>query len=113
MKKELAELLKKRIYIGTSSWKYEGWRGLVYHHNYSSEKNFNENCLKEYAATFPTVGVDHTYYAWPSTTTFQKYMDQTPSHFKFGIKVTEKITVLREYAADRAKAYARWVARIE
>ncbi len=88
-------LRKKRIYLGTSSWKYPGWKGLVYRREYKSEKSFNETCLEEYAETFPTVGVDHTYYTWPTERQFEKYVSQTPETFRFGLKATENTTVFK------------------
>ncbi|MBI4403344.1 MAG: DUF72 domain-containing protein [Deltaproteobacteria bacterium] len=88
-------LLDKNIYLGTSSWKYPGWKGIVYRGDYPSEKQFNETCLKEYSEHYPTVGVDHTYYAWPGQAGIQKYMSLTPDFFRFGFKVTEKVTVLK------------------
>jgi hypothetical protein len=51
----------ERVYIGGSSWKYEGWIGQVYSRaNYLargrfSRQLFESNCLKEYARAFPTV----------------------------------------------------------
>lgn len=95
MKEALQALANRRIYVGTSSWKYPGWKGLVYHREYRSEKQFNDTCLEEYAETFTTVGVDHTYYAWPTEKGFEKYCAQVPTAFKFGLKVTEEITVVR------------------
>ncbi len=95
MKDQLQALAKRQIYIGTSSWKYPGWKGFVYLRPYQSEKKFNETCLEEYAETFSTVGVDHTYYTWPTKKGFEKYLAQVPNHFRFGLKVTEKITVFR------------------
>lgn len=88
-------LLKKGIYIGTSSWKYPGWTGVIYNKKYKTQKEFNETALAEYAEHYPTVGIDHTYYDWPSPKGIQKYAAQVPTHFRFGLKVTEAITVLR------------------
>lgn len=95
MDARLADLLSHGIYIGTSSWKYPGWKGRVYRKDYPSERAFAENSLEEYAEHYPAVGVDHTYYAWPNPTTFRKYVEQTPAHFRFGLKVTDAITVFR------------------
>lgn len=110
---KIAALAQKSIYFGTSSWKYEGWKyegwkELVYHRPYKSDKQFNEECLTEYSGIYSTVGVDHTYYAWPSPTTFEKYVDQTPEHFLFGLKATERVTVfqypkLKRYGKDAGK----------
>lgn len=81
------------IYFGTSSWKYTGWKGLIYHDTYASEKDFGERSLTEYSQRYPCVGVDHTYYAWPTTSLFGKYVDQTPESFRFLLKATEEVTV--------------------
>lgn len=102
-------LLRQRgVFFGTSSWKYEGWKGLVYKKAYPSTKAFERECLTEYALHYPTVGVDHTYYAWPSEKTFQTYMEQTAAPFCFVPKVTERITVFRfpnlpRYGKDAGK----------
>lgn len=95
MQRVIAGLLKKHVYLGTSSWKYPGWKGLVYKKSYQTEKDFNNNCLSEYAEHYPAVGVDHTFYAWPTEKGMQKYVEQTPEYFRFGLKVTERITIFK------------------
>lgn len=108
MDERIRKLLAKRVYVGSSSWKYEGWKGLVYQRPYKSKKEFEETCLSEYAEQYTAVGVDHTYYAWPTKATFERYVRQTPEHFRFGLKATEKITVLqypklKRYGKDAGK----------
>lgn len=104
-------LLKHKIYLGTSSWKYPGWKNLVYRRHYMSEKEFEEKCLEEYAATYTAVGIDHTYYAWPLEKTLKRYAEQTPPEFRFGLKATERVTVfqfpkLKRYGKDAGKINA-------
>ena len=41
----IATLAQKNVFLGTSSWKYPGWRGLVYQQDYASEKEFKQKCL--------------------------------------------------------------------
>lgn len=91
----IKKLQDEQIYIGTSSWKYEGWKGLIYKETYKSEKSFNDNCLSEYAKNYSCVGVDHTFYAWPSPTTFEKYISQVPENFRFVLKATEKVSIFQ------------------
>jgi uncharacterized protein YecE (DUF72 family) len=91
----LHRCLNRSWYFGTSSWKYPGWKGLVYKNSYSSDKQFQENCLKEYAGQYPCVGVDHTYYSWPTMKGFSRYIEQVPESFKFILKATEKVTVFK------------------
>jgi len=99
---------RQGVFFGTSSWKYEGWKGSIYRRTYRSDKQFTSECLNEYAEHYPAVGVDHTYYAWPSPTGFEKYLEQTPDAFRFGLKVTERLTVwqypkLPRYGKDAGK----------
>ena len=57
----LKDLAARHIYIGGSSWKYEGWLGQIYNRsNYLtrgrfSQKRFEAECLTEFAETFPIV----------------------------------------------------------
>lgn len=87
--------MARGVFLGTSSWKYAGWQGWLYSKKYKTKKSFNEDCLVEYAEHFPAVGVDHTYYTWPSEKQFAQYQTQTPPHFRFCLKATETISVLK------------------
>jgi len=105
MDSRIARLREQNIYVGTSSWKYPGWKGWFYKRPYRTEKEFNETCLEEYGSLMTAVGVDHTYYAWPTEKGFAKYAAQTPGNFRFGMKATEKVTVfqypnLKRYGKD-------------
>ena len=68
---KLADLAKVGIHIGTSSWKYAGWRGRLYDEaryvwrGKFAESRFEKNCLTEYSEVFHAVGVDSTFYAFP------------------------------------------------
>jgi uncharacterized protein YecE (DUF72 family) len=111
MNASIQRLAQRNIYFGTSSWKYAGWKGLVYKKDYPSEKAFERECLHEYAANYPIVGVDHTYYAWPMAKTFATYVEQTPDDFRFLLKATERTTVFKfpnlpRYGKDAGQANA-------
>jgi uncharacterized protein YecE (DUF72 family) len=94
----LKQLAAQHIYIGGSSWKYEGWLGQIYTRgNYLSrgrfsQKLFNDTCLKEYAATFPTVCGDFAFYQFPSEEFWRRLFQQTPPGFRFAFKAPEQIT---------------------
>ena len=59
-----AALATQGLYIGTSSWKYNGWTGLIYdvqrycYRGKFAESRFERDCLAEYAQVFKTVCVD-------------------------------------------------------
>ena len=84
---------QSNIYLGTSSWKYEGWLGMVYNQHYPSKKTFRERCLAEYANHFPAVGVDSTFYQFPGDRLVEGLDALTPGHFRFGFKATQEITI--------------------
>ena len=75
MRRQLAKLAADGVFIGTSSWKYLGWRGMLYDEaryvwrGKLAESRFEKNCLTEYGEVFKTVGVDAAYYTFhPSNT---------------------------------------------
>jgi uncharacterized protein YecE (DUF72 family) len=96
---KLRALAGEGIYFGTSSWKYEGWLGSIYSEDrYRTrgklyKKKFDEDCLAEYAATFPTVCGDFAFYQFPSAEYWARLFGSTPLGFLFGLKVPEDLTV--------------------
>ena len=99
MKKKAAALAAKGVYIGTSSWKYEGWFGQLYtparyeFRGKVARTRFERDCLREYADVFKTVSVDAAYYTFPSPEYLQKLADAVPADFRFGFKVTDAVTI--------------------
>ena len=87
---------KKYIHFGTSSWAYEGWKGIVYFKDYA-ENRFKKYCLAEYAADdrFSTVGMDLFFYQPPSEHLLSFYASQLPAGFKACSKVWETLTITR------------------
>jgi len=98
---KLRALAEKGIYLGGSSWKYEGWLGQIYTPSrYAtrgkfSKKRFEETCIAEYAETFPLVCGDFSFYQFPSPQFWQKLFEAAPPTLKFGLKVPEEITCRR------------------
>jgi uncharacterized protein YecE (DUF72 family) len=92
-------LAQRGVYIGTSSWKYEGWLNQLYdpqRYEYRGKlamKRFEQNCLREYAEVFRTVCVDAAFYKFPDHKFLDGMMSQVPDDFQFAFKVTDTITV--------------------
>ena len=97
--RKLTALAAEGIYLGTSSWKYPGWRGLLYddsryvYRGKFAESRFEKNCLAEYAEVFKTVCLDAAYYQFPSEKYLSGLTSQVPTDFQFAFKVTEEITI--------------------
>ncbi len=83
------------IHFGGSSWKYPGWKGMVYTREYPSQKVFERECLGEYSTLFPTVCADFALYDFPDPRQMKALHDQTTGDFTVSLKVTDRITVKR------------------
>jgi uncharacterized protein YecE (DUF72 family) len=94
----LRALAAENVFIGGSSWKYEGWLGQVYsRERYLSRGRFSRRlfeaeCLREYAETFPTVCGDFAFYQFPTEDFWRNLFARAPSGFQFAFKAPERIT---------------------
>jgi uncharacterized protein YecE (DUF72 family) len=99
LKASVAQLHSRGILLGTSSWKYPGWRGQLYEtdryifRGRLSESRFDRLCLSEYAEVFKTVCVDAAYYKFPDCRSLEALISQVPDDFLFTFKVTDEITI--------------------
>ena len=95
----LRGLAEQNIWIGTSSWKYDGWIGQVYtRERYLargsfSKRLFEAGCLREYAETFPIVCGDFSFYQFPSELYWRRLFGSAPASLRYAFKVPEQITV--------------------
>lgn len=76
--------------IGTSGWHYDHWRCLFY-----PEKLAKANWLKFYAAHFPTVELNNSFYRLPSENAFTTWYESSPAGFTFAVKVSRFITHIK------------------
>jgi uncharacterized protein YecE (DUF72 family) len=94
----LRALAAQNIWIGTSSWKYEGWLDQIYTRDRYlargkfSQKRFQAECLAEYAQTFPIVCGDFSFYQFPSPQYWQRLFASAPPMLRFALKVPEEVT---------------------
>ncbi len=101
LKAACADLAAQGVFLGTSSWKYPGWCGMLYEEGrYAwrgkfAESRFNNHCLAEYAEVFKTVCVDAAYYKFPDHRYLEGLVSQVPADFLFAFKVTDEITIKR------------------
>ena len=97
--RRLRTLADQDIWIGTSSWKYEGWLDQIYSREryYTrgrfSQKRFEQECLAEFAQTFPIVCGDFSFYQFPTPEFWRKLFTAAPPQLKFALKVPEEVTV--------------------
>lgn len=79
--------LPGEIRLGTSSWSFPGWKGIVWAGEHA-EAALSRSGLAAYSAhrLFRTVSLDRTFYAPIDRTTYARYAAQTPDGFRFMVK---------------------------
>src|SRR5579871_4440225 len=75
------------IWIGTSGWTYDGWRGPFYPAAVAKKE-----WLKCYSGAFPTTEINGSFYRTPTLEAVRGWRDQTPDRFRFSWKASKFIT---------------------
>lgn len=103
---DAAQALPAQVRLGTSSWSFPGWEGIVYGEAYSDSK-LSRDGLSAYGAhpLLRTVSIDRSFYAPLSVADYLRYAQQVPDHFRFIVKAPASVTdaTLR---ADRGEPIA-------
>ena len=91
---ELAARVPPFVRLGTSSWTFPGWAGLVYQRRYRNQTVFARESLAEYAAhpLFRTVGIDRSFYGPLREEELRRYAAQLPPGFRCTMKVWSALT---------------------
>jgi uncharacterized protein YecE (DUF72 family) len=75
------------IHLGTSSWQFDGWRGVFYPPSLSANRY-----LAHYVSHFSTVEVNTSFYGLPRPSTLVDWVEIAPSGFTFALKAPKRIT---------------------
>ncbi|MCB1744832.1 MAG: DUF72 domain-containing protein, partial [Gammaproteobacteria bacterium] len=89
----LAERLPRGLRLGTSSWAFAGWAGLVYRGPVEQTVLAREG-LRAYAnhPLFATVSIDRSYYQPLDPSVYRGYAESVPAHFRFMVKAHADLT---------------------
>jgi uncharacterized protein YecE (DUF72 family) len=79
-----------QLFVGTSGWAYPGWKPDFYPAKLAQKK-----FLGHYAAQLNTVEVNFTFRQLVKETTIQNWIQETPAHFRFGVKAHQVITHIK------------------
>ena len=82
-----------QLFLGTSSWSFPGWEGLIYDRA-TSESNLSRKGLIAYAQhpLLNAVGIDRGFYAPVSRSQFETYASQVSDGFRFLVKAPDLVT---------------------
>jgi uncharacterized protein YecE (DUF72 family) len=83
----LASAMSRRVHLGTSSWSFPGWKGLVWDGEHA-ESQLSRQGLAAYARhpMLRTVSLDRAFYRPLSASQYAAYAAQVPEHFRFVVK---------------------------
>lgn len=95
--------MKSDLNIGTCSWKYDSWRGLIY------PEHGPVNYLREYSYYYSTVEIDQWFWSLfkndavllPKPEVVEEYAYSVPEDFVFSIKVPNSITLTHHYNKEK------------
>lgn len=90
---ELAASIPRLLHLGTSSWSFPGWKGLVWDADHS-ESTLAKKGLAAYARhpLFGTVSLDRSFYRPLTASQYAAYAAQVPEHFRFVVKAPSLVT---------------------
>lgn len=94
----------KKLKIGTCSWKYDSWKGIIY----PNDAKFNY--LEEYSKYFNTVEIDQWFWSLfdkdkirlPNPKDVNEYYKSVPDSFQFTIKLPNSITLTHYYKKSKS-----------
>jgi len=97
--KKISNLIK----IGTCSWKYPSWKGILY------SEGVTNNYLLEYAKQYNTVEIDQWFWSlfprnrvvFPKPGIVREYVSSVPKNFQFSVKVPNSITLTHHYSQKK------------
>ncbi|MGA9390999.1 MAG: DUF72 domain-containing protein [Candidatus Sulfotelmatobacter sp.] len=79
-----------QLFVGTSGWAYPSWKPDFY-----PDKLAQKKFLGHYSTKLNTVEVNFTFRQLVKETTIQNWIQETPAHFRFGVKAHQVITHIR------------------
>ncbi len=77
--------------VGTSGWVYKHWQGRFYPRDVRGDA-----LLPYYAARFPTVEVNYSFYRLPPREVFAAWRAATPEGFCFAVKASRYLTHMKK-----------------
>ncbi|MGI4859989.1 MAG: DUF72 domain-containing protein, partial [Janthinobacterium lividum] len=89
---QACEALPAGVHLGTSSWSFPGWRGLLYRDAYTASA-LARTGLAAYAASplLRCVGIDRSFYAPLTADEYAHYAGQVADDFRFVVKAPARV----------------------
>lgn len=98
--------MSHRVYIGTSGWNYDHWKGIFY-----PKELPTSGWLAHYAHYFDSVEINYSFYRLPERADFEKWRAETPEDFTFAVKASRYLTH-RKKLREPAEPLDRMMSRV-
>jgi uncharacterized protein YecE (DUF72 family) len=82
---------KGKLFIGTSGWSYNHWRGTFY-----PDDTPNDHMLEYYLQQFRSAEINNTFYHLPEKKTLEHWRQLAPKGFVFAVKASRYITHMKK-----------------
>jgi uncharacterized protein YecE (DUF72 family) len=76
-----------RLWIGTSGFSFQEWRGTFYPEDLPARDE-----LRFYGERLPAVEINNTFYRMPKRSVLEAWAAQVPEEFRFALKASQRIT---------------------
>jgi len=96
--------LTPQVWIGTSGYQYNHWKGIFY-----PEDLPKKNWFRHYRKYFKTVEINNTFYNLPEAETFENWRDRAPDDFCYALKFSRYGTHMKKLK-DPEKALDKFMA---
>jgi uncharacterized protein YecE (DUF72 family) len=101
---DIPALYRPFLRLGTCSWKYDSWKGLVYD---GGKRIRPDDYLADYARVLNTVEVDQWFWSLfpgsvklPEVRVAKRYAESVPEDFVFTVKAPNALTLTHYYAKE-------------
>lgn len=91
--RRLARIIPRSVRLGSCSWAFPGWKGIVWS-RYSGVQDLANEGLRAYSShpLLRTVGVDRAYYRPLTVGQYWHFAEQVPDDFRFLVKAPAAVT---------------------
>lgn len=97
-----------KVYVGTSGWTYDEWRGPFYPRDVPKK-----DWLRYYGEQFATTEINGSFYRTPSLAAVRAWREQTPDDFLFAWKASKYITHWKRLSATSRTSIALMASRLK
>jgi uncharacterized protein YecE (DUF72 family) len=106
---EIPSRFRPNLFLGTCSWKYDSWKGLVY----DEDKTYGpDEYLRDYARILNSVEIDQWFWSLfpgsvklPDLRVVQRYAESVPRGFIFTVKAPNSLTLTHFYAREKSEEF--------